>query len=288
MPLFVLPFDHRANFAKELLGLPYPHLTSAQKKTVSDYKQIVWEGFLRARSTLSSSRTPPPRRGKRGSSDPAILVDEEFGAAILKDAKRKHIPFALSVEKSGQQLFDFEYGKNFPAHIKKWKPTYVKALVRYNVADTKNNRIQNARLKTLSDFCKKAGIGFMIEPLMAGVGSRFTQLVQTIEEMTAAGIAPTLWKVEAVDTVTQWKQLRALTGVPIIVLGRGDTKAHVEAWIKTAATSGALDGFAVGRTVFLKPLIEYRAKKITKEVALKQIAHNFLHFIKLWKQYGRA
>lgn len=275
MSLFVLPFDHRATFAKELLGLPYPRLSKMERKAVSDMKQIVWEGFLKARA-------------KNSSLDPAILVDEEFGAAILKDAKRQHIPFATSVEKSGQQVFDFEYGKTFGTHLKKWKPTFAKALVRYNVADTKSNRIQNTRLKILSDFCKKSGTGieFMIEPLMTGTGSRFKQLVQTVEEMTTAGISPTLWKVEAVDTVTQWKQLRALTGVPIIVLGRGDTKAHVAAWIKTAATSGALDGFAVGRTVFMKPLVDFRDKKITHQTAVTQIATNFLYFIHLWTKHS--
>lgn len=273
--LFVLPFDHRATFAKELLGLPYPRLTSAQKKTVMEYKWIVWNGFLKARTTLSSPE------------ETAILVDEEFGADILKEAKKKKIAFALSTEKSGQQLFDFEYGKNFGAHIKKWKPTYAKALVRYNVADTKGNRTQNARLKILSDFCKKAGVGFMIEPLMTGTGSRFEQLAQTVKEMTTAGISPTLWKVEAVETASQWKQLRALTGVPIIFLGRGDTNAHVEKWLKTAAKSGAVDGFAIGRTIFMQPLMQYRDKKITREQSVEAIAKNLTHFIDHWQQYAR-
>jgi len=279
--LFVLPFDHRATFAKELLGFHYPRLSPAQKKTVSDYKHIVWEGFLKARTTLSSSRT-------RGSSKLAILVDEEFGATILKDATRKKIPFALSVEKSGQQLFDFEYGKTFGAHIKKWKPAYAKALVRYNVQDIKDNHTQNARLKVLSDFCKKSGVPFMIEPLMTGTGSRFEQLAQTVKEMTAAGVSPALWKVEAMDTAAQWKQLRALTAAPIIFLGRGDTKAHVEKWLKTAAKSGTVDGFAIGRTIFLNALMDFRDKKLTRVQTVETIAKNLTYFINLWKQYART
>ena len=279
--LFVLPFDHRATFAKELLGFHYPRLSPAQKKTVSDYKHIVWEGFLKARTTLSSSRT-------RGSSKLAILVDEEFGATILKDATRKKIPFALSVEKSGQQLFDFEYGKTFGAHIKKWKPAYAKALVRYNVQDTQGNRTQNTRLKILSGFCKKSGVPFMIEPLMTGTGSRFEQLAQTVKEMTAAGVSPALWKVEAMDTAAQWKQLRALTAAPIIFLGRGDTKAHVEKWLKTAAKSGTVDGFAIGRTIFLNALMDFRDKKLTRVQTVETIAKNLTYFINLWKQYART
>ncbi len=274
--LFVLPFDHRATFAKELLGFSYPNLTPAQKKAVSDYKLIVWEGFLRARATLANLQ------------ELAILVDEEFGASILKDATRKKIPFALSVEKSGQNIFDFEYGTRFMEHIKKWKPAYAKALVRYNVQDIKGNRTQNARLKALSDFCKKSGVPFMIEPLMTGKGSRFEQLTQTVKEMTTARVFPALWKVEAVDTAAEWKQLRALTDAPIIFLGRGDTKAHVQKWLKTAAKSGVVDGFAVGRTVFLKPLMDFRDKKLARAQTVDKIAQNLTHFINLWKKYART
>ncbi len=290
MPLFVLPFDHRATFAKELLGFHYPRLSPAQKKTVSDYKLIVWEGFLKARA--QTSVIPDPARGGQADRGPtselAILVDEEFGATILKDATRKKIPFALSVEKSGQQLFDFEYGKTFGAHIKKWKPAYAKALVRYNVQDTQGNRTQNTRLKILSGFCKKSGVPFMIEPLMTGTGSRFEQLAQTVKEMTAAGVSPALWKVEAMDTAAQWKQLRALTAAPIIFLGRGDTKAHVEKWLKTAAKSGTVDGFAIGRTIFLNALMDFRDKKLTRVQTVETIAKNLTYFINLWKQYART
>ena len=276
MALFVLPFDHRATFAKELLGFPYPRFTSAQKKTVNEYKRMVWEGFLQARATISDPE------------ELAILIEEEFGASILKEAVTQHIPFALSTEKSGQPVFDFEYGAAWAAHLKNWKPAYAKALVRYNVTNTKDNRVQNARLKTLSDFCKKSGIGFMIEPLMTGAGSRFSQLRQTIQEMTAMGVFPTLWKVEAVATASQWKQLRALTGVSIIFLGRGDTTAHFESWLKIAAGSGAVGGFAIGRTIFLQPLMNYRDKKITRAKAVEKIAQNFTYFINLWKKYGQT
>lgn len=271
--LFVLPFDHRATFAKELLALPYPRLTSVQKKTVSDYKRIVWEGFLKARTKLSDPE------------ELAILVDEEFGGTILKEATYKHVPFALSVEKSGQQLFDFEYGKAFEAHIAKYRPTYAKALVRYNVADAKGNRIQNARLKMLSDFCQKQGIGFMLELLMTGDGSRFKQLKETMQEMIAVGISPAVWKVEGMDTRSQWEQLRGLTDAQIIVLGHGDTKTHVEGWLKTGAKSETVQGFAVGRTVFMKPLTEYRDKKITRQAAIDQIGKNYSYFISLWKKH---
>lgn len=276
--LFVLPFDHRATFAKELLGFSYPRLTSAERKEVVVMKRVVFDGFLKARTTLSSSRT-------RGSSDElAILVDEEFGADILKEATKKKIPCALSTEKSGQQLFDFEYGKSFGGHITKYQPAYAKTLVRYNVANKKDNHTQNARLKTLSNFCQKTNIGFMLELLMSGNGSRFKQLKQTMQEMIAAGISPTVWKVEGMATRSQWEQLRGLTDAPIIILGRGDTKTHVEKLLAVAAKSNVVSGFAIGRTIWLTALQQFLKGEILRNTAVTQISNNFLHFIALWNQ----
>ena len=59
-------------------------------------------------------------------------MDEQFGAAILRDATARGYTTALTVEKSGQDEFDFEYGDDFAAHIEAFRPTFAKVLVRYN------------------------------------------------------------------------------------------------------------------------------------------------------------
>ena len=63
-----------------------------------------------------------------------ILADEKFGAAILRDAAGHRYTSACSVEKSGQDEFDFEYGEEFVRHIEAFQPTFSKVLVRYNPA----------------------------------------------------------------------------------------------------------------------------------------------------------
>ena len=82
-----------------------------------------------------------------------ILVDEQFGAAILRDAAAEGYITACPAEKSGQDEFDFEYGDDFAAHIEAFAPTFCKVLVRYNPeGDRELNRRQAARLKRLSDY----------------------------------------------------------------------------------------------------------------------------------------
>ncbi len=38
----------------------------------------------------------------------------------------------MPVERSGQNMFDFQYGEDFAAHIERFDPDFAKVLVRYN------------------------------------------------------------------------------------------------------------------------------------------------------------
>lgn len=49
--------------------------------------------------------------------------------------------------------------------------------------------------------------------------------------------------------------------VGCIVLGRGEDDARVRSWLSTAAGVRGFTGFAVGRTTFWQPLLDWRAKK---------------------------
>ena len=96
-----------------------------------------------------------------------ILVDEQFGATILRDAAKKGYITACPAEKSGQDEFDFEYGADFARHIEEFNPTFCKVLVRYNPeGDPELNRRQAARLKQLSDYLHASGRLYMFELLV--------------------------------------------------------------------------------------------------------------------------
>ena len=57
---------------------------------------------------------------------------KNLDAAVLRDAKKEGFTFAMPVEKSGQDEFDFDYGEDFAKHIETFDPSFVKVLVRYN------------------------------------------------------------------------------------------------------------------------------------------------------------
>ena len=112
--LFILPFDHRASFAK-IFGFAIENITQQQKEYMKQTKKLIYEAFKKAISQGISKE------------EAAILVDEEYGDEILKDAKIQGFTAILTTEKSGSTTFDFEYGENFTQHIEKYKPIFAKA-----------------------------------------------------------------------------------------------------------------------------------------------------------------
>src|SRR5262250_2183506 len=154
-PLYILPFDHRGSFQTKMFGWQSP-LSDAQTAEIAGAKRVIYDGFLAA---LAGGVA----REKAG-----ILVDEQFGAAVLRDARSRNIVTVLPSEKSGQAEFDFEYGDDFANHIEAFDPTFCKVLVRYNPnADRALNRRQAARLRRLSDYLRdKNRSRFMFELLV--------------------------------------------------------------------------------------------------------------------------
>ena len=293
-PLYVLPFDHRGSFQAKMFGWK-GDLTSAQTSEIAAAKHVIYEGFLKA-----VADGVPAEKG-------AILVDEQFGTAILRDAAEKGFHFAMAVEKSGQDEFDFEYGEDFAAHIEKFKPTFAKVLVRYNPGgDTALNAGQAARLKRLSDYLQQAaGSLFMFELLVPAEQAQLdsvngdkkaydlqlrpTLMVKAIEELQAAGVEPDVWKIEGLEKREDCERIVAVAKkdgrdtVGCIILGRGENDAKVREWLTTASATPGFIGFAVGRTDFWDPLVNWRAAKITRDEAIREIASRYREFVDLFE-----
>src|SRR5262245_44855002 len=152
--IYLLAFDHRGSFQKKLLGIPGDPTPSEVAK-ISEAKGIIFGGFRKAFDAGL------PR------DDVGILVDEQFGAEIAREALALGAQLAMPVEKSGQDEFDFEYGEEFSGHIAAFDPTYAKVLVRYNAeGDAELNARQAERLARLGDWLHSSGRKFLFELLV--------------------------------------------------------------------------------------------------------------------------
>lgn len=293
-PLYILPFDHRGSFESKMFGW-HGDLTPQQTAEIAAAKQVIYDGFKAA----VVAGVPKAKAG--------ILVDEQFGAAILRDASANGFHTACPAEKSGQDEFDFEYGADFAKHIEAFQPTFCKVLVRYNPeGDPVLNQRQTKRLKKLSDYLRsKSQSRFMFELLVPAEPAQLERLkgdkraydlelrpqlmVQTIEELQDAGVEPDVWKIEGLDRREDCERIVTAAHragrdqVGCIILGRGENDQKVHDWLTIASGVKGFIGFAVGRTDFWQPLVDFRAQKISREAAVAEIARRYREFVGIFE-----
>ncbi len=287
MDLLILPFDHRSSFSKNILGIEgKPNLEQVEE--IKRLKNLVFKAFLQVRNSVER----PEELG--------ILVDEMYGTEIIEKANSMGVVTSVGVEKSGQEIFDFEYGRKFAKHIEGLQPSYVKVLVRYNPQNARANKKQLKRLKKLSDYCQKTHNKLLFELLVPPTENdknsgrdfeaeiRPEKTAQAIVEI-ADKVKASIWKLEGFSA-EGWKQV--LEVIPedekVIVLGRGEDAGKVRFWLGEAAKFDQIIGFAVGRTIFMQPLLDHLGNSVSEEETINKIAENYRGFVDLWRGVKEA
>src|SRR5580704_8600083 len=227
--LYILAFDHRGSFQKKFFGIE-GEPDAEQTAMIADAKHLIFEGLQRAVA-----------EGAEGSVT-GVLVDEQFGGTVPEEARAQGLKLAMPAERSGQNMFDFQYGDDFGEHIERFNPDFTKVLVRYNPdGDSADNREQLGKLLVLSDWLKKHRQKFLFELLVpaedaqlqsvAGDAERYDtelrpQLMRrAIAEIQGAGVEVDIWKIEGVDQRSDCEMLVAQArsggrdGVVCVVLG---------------------------------------------------------------------
>jgi len=297
--LYILAFDHRGSFQKKFFGIE-GEPDAEQTAEIADAKHLIFEGIVRAVSAGADAATA------------GVLVDEQFGSTVPEEAREHGLRLAMPAERSGQNMFDFQYGDDFGAHIERFDPDFTKVLVRYNPeGDRDGNREQLAKLKRLSDWLKRHQRRFLFELLVpaeeaqlqavGGDSDRYDAELRpelmrgAIAEIQAAGVEVDVWKIEGVDERADCEKLvaQARTGgrddVVCVVLGRGANAAKVDHWLAQAASVEGFVGFAIGRSIWWDPLKAYVDGKIERAEGARTIAENYLRFVKVYEAAeGRA
>jgi len=292
--LFILAFDHRGSFQKKFFGIQ-GEPDAEQTAIIADAKHLIFEGILQAVGAGADAAAT------------GVLVDEQFGSTVPQEAHEKGLKLAMPAERSGQNMFDFQYGDEFGAHIESFNPDFTKVLVRYNPeGNSEENVEQLGKLKRLSDWLRAHDRKFLFELLVpaedaqletvGGDSDRYdTELRpalmrQAIAEIQDAGIEVDIWKIEGVDERSDCEMLVAQArtggraGVSCVVLGRGADDAKVDAWLTAAAPVDGYIGFAIGRSIWWDPLKAYVDGKIERAAGARKIAENYLRFIAVYER----
>jgi myo-inositol catabolism protein IolC len=180
-------------------------------------------------------------------------------------------------------------------------------LVRYNSdGDADMNKEQLTRLKRLADWLHDNDRKFLFELLvpatdeqLASVGGdtdrydaelRPELMRRAIEDTQNFGVEVDVWKIEGVDEQSDAAMLAEQArsgggreGVTCVLLGRGASNEKVEQWLEQAAPVEGFIGFAIGRSIWWDALSAFLNDGLDREAAAKQIADNYLHFVKVYE-----
>lgn len=290
--LYILAFDHRGSF-KKMFGVgadPSPD----ERAKLESAKQLVWTGVQKA----LSEGAPEASVG--------VLVDEEMGSNVAREAKTMGVKLAMPVEASGQNVFDFEYGDEFASHIEDFDPDFSKVLVRWNPADNEADKaLQGERLSELGDWLHENDRKFLFELLVPATDDQLTLVggdataydsevrpyltLQAIDEIQGAGVEPDIWKIEGLDRTESCRLLADLIrrdgrdGVVAVVLGRGADDAKVDHWLETGAPVTGYSGFAIGRSIWSNEVRAWSVGDLDHDEATGSIAANFRRFIDVYE-----
>ncbi|MGH2683817.1 MAG: 2-deoxy-5-keto-D-gluconate 6-phosphate aldolase domain-containing protein [Actinomycetota bacterium] len=291
--LYILAFDHRGSFQKKLMGIEGSP-SAAEAERITDAKQVIFEGFLRA----LEEGAPRDAAG--------ILVDEQYGEGVARRARNEGLILAMPVEKSGQDEFDFEYGEEFGKHIEEFDPGFTKVLVRFNAhGDTEMNARQLIRLRELSEWLHERDRKFLFELLVpaepeqlekvGGDEERYDRevrpalMLEAIESLQAGGVEPDVWKIEGLDAREDCLRISALVRsnsrdrIACVVLGRGADESAVDHWLKQGAGVPGYVGFAIGRTIWWDPLKGYLDGSVSRDAAAGRISQKYRRFIEVYR-----
>jgi myo-inositol catabolism protein IolC len=291
-PLFILAMDHRDSFGRTLFGVK-GEPTAEQLAAMRDAKSVIFAAARRLAGTDLGG-------GRLG-----VLVDEQLGADVAREARAAGFTLAMPVEKSGADRLTFEYGDDFPAHVEEFNPDWIKVLMRFNPADPVELRQdQTQTLRRLNDWAADSRRHWLLELLVPPTREQLAAhddqatydehvrpelTAQVVAALTEAGIHPRIWKLEGYETTAGAELvikavLDADPAASCIVLGRNAPQRQVDHWLDVAAPLQDFVGFAIGRSIWDEPIADLQAGRVDRDATEARIAERYGHFIRRYLQ----
>ena len=284
--LFILAFDHRSQFLNELNkeGIKDHSL-------ISKVKDLIYKGFERA---LEKHKIPPLNSG--------VIVDDEFGEEVLHEATGK-IPFiGRPIEVPGSRPLQFVENSN----LKTWPSNHiVKCLCHYHPGENETLRLkQEDQIEKIYKSCLDHGLEFLLEiitpkQMLSGKDDEEKEwkhyfpdhkiIPLTMERLYNLGIKPDWWKIpppseESWDLIEELLSRRAPHSRGVVLLGLNKPVSELKKGFSASKGRKWCKGFAIGRSVFMKPVIDFLKKGIDESQFIEQVQNNYYEMINLYKE----
>ena len=280
VPIYMLAADHRWQWEE------WCDANGVSRSRIGEAKALALDGLLVARDRSESAR-----------SGCALLIDQQYGAPTLSLASDADVPVGTPAERPG--VFPLEWTADpFWGAL---TGDFAKVLIRYRPEWTEQARAsQIEKLQQLRDWCRRQQKPLLVEILIPRQGEpeeefetqgRPGLLAGVIAECYRAGVVPEFWKIEGTTSASAMRKVdEAISGrsAPrLLILGKGAGFDLIDAWFRAAAVARTAAGFAIGRSVYWQPAVDFLLGRMERDAAVDAVASNYLRVIESWQVHVR-
>jgi len=222
-----------------------------------------------------------------------MLLDGKYGREALFRALDHDLWIGRPVEEPGSRPLDFEFGGSLAAKLQEWPVAHtIKCLCFYHPDDPPEMKARQEReLQRLYDAARTLGRELLIEIIASKNGPvQDDTTAKVIERLYAIGVKPDWWKLEGQTSRAAWDSIeRAVTAGDawcrgVVLLGLEAPEDDLAQTFAVARSSGLVKGFAVGRTIFVEPAVEWFGGRIGDREAIERMAGAFARLCDLWRE----
>jgi len=270
--IMALAIDHRAQLEK------IADEAGAPRERISDFKLLAVE---------AAAKVAVGRPGY------GMLLDGRYGREALFRALDHNFWIGRPVEAPGSRPLEFEFGGSLGAKLIEWPVAHtIKCLCFYHPDDSPELKARQEReLLRLHDAARALERELLIEIIASKDGpvdDRTTARV--IDRLYEIGIRPDWWKLEGQPSKAAWDSIaRAIESGDslcrgIMLLGLDAPEEDLAKAFALARDCAKVKGFAVGRTIFVEPAVEWFSGRIDDREATQRMAGTFSRLCDLWRR----
>jgi len=269
--LMALAIDHRAQLEK------IADDAGAPRERISRFKRLAVD----AAATVAAGR---PGFG--------MLLDDKYGREALFRATSLNFWIGRPVEEPGSRPLEFEYDGSLGAKLIEWPIAHtIKCLCFYHPDDPPEMKARQEReLRRLYDAARTIGRELLVEIIVSKNGEVADDTVsQVLDRLYALGIKPDWWKLEGQASAAAWANIAAVIEAQdpfcrgVMLLGLEAPEDDLAKAFQIARGCSLVRGFAVGRTIFVEPALDWFAGRIDDAEAVRAMAESFARLCALWR-----
>ncbi|MBC8954227.1 5-dehydro-2-deoxygluconokinase [Xenorhabdus sp. PB62.4] len=273
--LCVMAFDHRIQFVE------MARKVNASLDRIPQLKKLL---FRASQEVCTEAHL----EGKAG-----ILCDSSFGQDVLNAATGKGLWIGRPIELPGSRPLCLEHG-DIGSQLINWPHEHiVKCLVFFHPEDNLPLRLEQEKtVQEVYAACCQSGHELLLEVILPVDMPHSDELyLRALQRFYNLGVKPDWWKLPPMQSTT-WDQISALIEQRdpycrgVVILGLDAPETILKASFKAAAGKSIVKGFAVGRTLFGQPSLQWLAEEIDDEALILQIKTNYHNLISYWRQRG--